>query len=127
MEAQQLKIIESILSDLSLSESTAISAISSTKTKLDELTHLDGNLLIKHLKERQQIAIRPMRGKIIHLLCVLGMIKEDGSMDYHRQDAYIKGIGSRNPKRKALAWLNFKETLSILNQVEAMVRKDLNK
>jgi hypothetical protein len=130
MEAQQKKIIYAILHDINMIDNIGEVIIAATNgdcRKFEELNHLGGNQVIKHLKEVQQAMIKPMRSKIIHYLCVAGFVKSDGTMDYGRQDVFIKSIGSKNPKQKALAWLGYKETLDVLNQVEMMLKKELNK
>lgn len=129
MEAQQKKTIFAIAADIGYQDNISQilqAAIGQTK-KIDHLTHMEANLCIKHLKSIQYNLVQPMQRKVTHLLCLAGMIKEDGKPDYQRQDIFIKTIGSRNPKQKPLKWLGYKETLDVLNQVDVIVKKELNR
>jgi hypothetical protein len=83
--------------------------------------------MILQLQNALEDKCMKMRGKILHLLGVYGMIQANGNLDYNRIDSYIRNIGSNNPKKYPLKWLGTKELLAVLNQVNAMVRKELNK
>lgn len=85
------------------------------------------NLLIKLLDEKEKEKIKKMRSKILHLLGVYGMTNDAGKLDLPRINEFVKHIGSNNPKKKILNFLNYKETHAVLNQVEAIVNKELKK
>lgn len=68
---------------------------------------------------------RKMRGKIIHYLCLMGYTKSDGSADYDRINAYVQGIGSRNPRKVILNFLYEGELQDVLVQVEQRYRKEI--
>ena len=75
---------------------------------------------------------KKMRGKIIHFLCLMGMTKPSTDKsksvaDYDRINAFIQEIGSRNPRGKILNYLYEDELKAVLNQVEAMYRKELER
>lgn len=69
---------------------------------------------------------RKMRGKIIHLLCLIGMTKA-GKPDYDRINEFIVNIGSRNPKKKILNYLYKDELNDVLVQVESMYQNELGR
>jgi len=93
-----------------------------------QLNPLEANLLFVQLKELANKVRRQMAKKIIHGLCLCGMTTERGYPDYERINDFVKNIGSRNPKRKKnIHFLTHEETLAVLNQVQAMTRKELSK
>lgn len=69
---------------------------------------------------------RKMRGKIIHFLCLMGMVKQ-GKPDYDRINEFIINIGSRNPKKKILNYLYHDELQEVLTQVESMYRNEVGR
>lgn len=83
--------------------------------------------LIKKLRKDLEDKVKPIRGKIIYYLCMYGMKTPDDKPDYKRINEFIQGIGSRNPEKRPLYDLWPEEALSILNQVEAMVKKNSRK
>lgn len=90
-----------------------------------EMDNLEALTLIKALEDEREQRSKKMRGKIIHYLCLYGMTREDGSADYPRINKFIREIGARNPKKKNLLYLDPKELLAVLNQVEAMYKREL--
>ena len=130
LERRKVKQIYALLDDLKLKEQKPEMVASITgerTTHVSEMRNGEGNLLIRRLQDMQMDKILPMRKKLIHLLCVYGMTDDDGKGDLERMDAFIKSIGSRNPKKKGLFYLNINETREVLNQVEAMMKKELAK
>lgn len=92
-----------------------------------EMTDQEAKGLIASLQEERTMRIKKMRGKIIHYLCLLGMVYDDGKPNYKRINSFIAQIGSRNPKAKPLYHLSIKETHAVLNQVEAMYKYETKK
>lgn len=130
IERVKVKQIYALLDDLQMKrrkEEMVGIATGQRTTHVSEMGNAEANLLIRRLQDLQQDKIRPMRKKIIHLLCVYGMTDEKGQGDLNRMDEFIKNIGNRNAKRKKLFYLNIHETLQVLNQVEQMVKKELKK
>lgn len=78
----------------------------------------------KFSSEKQLKALRRMRGKVIHYLCLLGYTDDSGQADYGRINEFIVNIGSRNPRRVILNYLYKDELLAVLNQVEAIYKKE---
>ncbi|WP_443937073.1 hypothetical protein [Pedobacter sp. MW01-1-1] len=70
---------------------------------------------------------KKMRGKIIHELCLLGYVDKNGKPDFNRIDRFIVNIGSRNPRKVILNYLYPNELKAVLNQVETMYKKELNR
>lgn len=92
-----------------------------------EMTILQAKHMIMYLEAEKEQRCKKMRAKIIHLLCVYGMTKEDGCADYDRINAFVREIGARNPGKKNLFYLSTHEIHDVLNQVERMVKKELSK
>ena len=127
MDKTQIWLIKSLLEDVSLTSEAAIKARFDNGKKADELTNAETNHLIAWLKQVQQEKIKKPRNKIYHLLCLMGMEDEAGKIDFKRQHAFVQKIGTNNPKQKKIGQLSLKEVLAVLTQVEAMVKKDIEK
>lgn len=127
MDRHQIYLINKILDDLTMKSETAIKSCFGFDKKASILNNRETNELISWLIKVQQEKTTPMRKKVIHQLCLMGMTTESGGIDFERQDNFIKNIGSRNPKRKSLPKMGYKMTLDILNQVDAMLKKDIEK
>jgi hypothetical protein len=132
MTRGQNKVIHGLLAQLTpanqLSECKAdfANTVSQGRTnKTSELTAEEAATLINSLKQERDRRTKPMRGKIIHLLCLMGYTHEDGEADFDRINNFVKNIGKNNPKKKVLYWLTIKETLAVLNQVEAIYKKSI--
>jgi hypothetical protein len=128
LEKVKIKQIYALLDDLKMKhrKEEMVGVITGQRTThISEMANVEGNSLIRRLTDLQQDKIRPMRKKIIHLLCVYGMTKDDGNGDLDRMDEFVMNIGARNPKKKKLFYLSIHETLQVLNQVEQMVKKEL--
>lgn len=93
---------------------------------MNELTNTGLNLLIRKLQQIQEDRKRRMRGKIIYYLCRYGMVLPGDKPDYQRINRYIRNIGANNPREKKLYDLSPEEMRNCLNQVEQMVKKELN-
>jgi hypothetical protein len=130
LERTKVKQIYALLDDLKMKnrkEQMVGVTTGQRTTHVSEMSNAEGNTLIHRLTNLQQERIRPMRKKIIHLLCVYGMTKDDGNGDLDRMDQFVMNIGARNPKKKKLFYLSIHETLQVLNQIEQMVKKELKK
>lgn len=130
LERTKVKQIYALLDDLAMKhcKEDMVGVITGQRTThVSEMSNKEGNTLIRRLTNLQQERIRPMRKKIIHLLCVYGMTKDNGQGDLDRMDDFVKNIGARNPKKKKLFYLNHHETLQVLNQVEQILKKELKK
>lgn len=106
-------------------ESVAMAYSNNRTAKTSELTHVEAEKLIEHLIKQREEKCRPMRAKVIHLMCLMGYVNEKGNADYDRINAFIKNIGSRNPRKKNLYWMNVQTLYAVLNQVQAMYNKSL--
>ena len=89
------------------------------------LQYNEAEQLIRKLKEAREQAVAKTRGKIIHLLCLLGMVREDGTPDYDRINAYVRGVGKNNPQGKNLMYLTPTEMNKVCTQVEAWYKREL--
>jgi hypothetical protein len=90
-----------------------------------DLLYNEAEQLISRLKEEREAAVGKTRGKIIHLLCLLGMVTDDGQPDYPRINSYVQAIGTNNPKRRKLFYLSPKEMNAVCSQVEAWYKREL--
>jgi len=130
MNANQNKVLHSLLAQhgwmdqkVNLVRSVTNGRTASSK----EMNIEEAAELINYLKSELKTRWYPMRNKVVHLLCLYGMTKEDGKPDYYRIDGFIKNIGKNNPKKKKLNYLSVQEVLKVLNQVEVMVNKELGR
>lgn len=94
---------------------------------LKAMTDYQLNNAIKSLQLQQDKAVKKIRGRIIHLLCELGMTTEDDKPDYERIKQYIQNIGKNNPRRATLNYLNQNELKAILKQIEAWANTQVKK
>lgn len=130
LEPSKVKQIYALLTDLKMKhrKEEMVGVVTGQRTThVSEMANPEGNTLIRRLIDLQQDKIRPMRKKIIHLLCVYGMTDDKGQGDLTRMNEFVKNIGNRNPRKKKLFYLNIHETLQVLNQIEQMVKKELKK
>ncbi len=67
------------------------------------------------------------RNKIIYFCRELGMELPDGKGDYERIDAFIQGVGSRNPRKVKLFQLRSSELNVVCSQIEMIYRKEVGK
>ena len=70
--------------------------------RLSEMEDEEIKQLLTHLDTEDKRLRHPMCKKVIHLLCLTGMVKADQSPDYERINDFVQNIGSRNPKAKVL-------------------------
>lgn len=130
MTPGQNKRIHGLLADLRWTEAKEDLVLQFTEERTSRSSEMDVDeaaTLITFLELEKERRCKRMRGKIIHLLCVYGMTKEDGTADYDRINAYVREIGSRNPEKKNLFYLTATQTHDVLNQIESMVKKELSK
>lgn len=127
MDPYKIKQIEKLGADTNIDVQSAIEAVTGRDIEIHLLTNTETNLVMKYLMECQSNKRSTMQRKIIHLLCLYGMTNTAGNPDMTRIDNFIKGIGSRNPKKRKLYSLSVKETLDVLNQVERMIKKEVFK
>ena len=121
-------LINRMCTDLKMELAKVIEiAVNVQTSDLDSLTNTEINLVMKYLQEAQDGKKIVMTKKIIHKLALYGMTDDQGRPNMERIQKFIKGIGSRNPKKKSLFALSASETLSVLNQVSKMVDKEINK
>ena len=130
LDTYKIQLIHILLKDTKLIEvkDKLVTEFSAGRTThVSDMSNSEANLLINHLNKAKEERVVRMRKKIIHLLCIFGMTNDKGQPDLDRIQAYIKGIGSRNPKKRGLYQLSTVEIRSVLNQVEQMVNKTLAK
>jgi hypothetical protein len=130
LETSKIQLIYILLKDTKLIEikdKLVIEFSAGSTTHVSDMSYTEANLLIKYLQDAKEERIVRMRKKIIHLLCIFGMTNAQGQPDIDRIQRYIRGIGSRNPKKRGLWQLSVSEMRDVLNQVDRMVNKTLSK
>ncbi len=127
---KQNKIIHALLAELGLKDlkSEMIEGVTEGRsTSSRDLTNKEAIKLINQLTAAKHDLTAKTRAKIIHQLCLMGYVKPDGQADYTRITAFIRGIGSHNPKKKNLFQLSPSEINRVCTQVEQMYRKHISK
>lgn len=92
-----------------------------------EMTNFEAEMLIGQLKARHDDETKAMRGKIIHLLCLMGHTHDDGQANFDSINRFVQNIGNRNPRKVKLYWLKKTECQAVLNQIETMYAKELQR
>lgn len=92
-----------------------------------DLTFNEAGEILEHLRAERNSRTKGMRGKVVHYLCLLGMVKGDGAPDYDRINGFIRGIGKNNPGKRSLINLRIDECRLVLNQVEVMYKNTVRK
>jgi hypothetical protein len=92
-----------------------------------ELTDRELRCLIGELLAREERECKAMRGKVIHLMCLLGYVNGSGNADFMAINASIAAIGTNNPRKAELFGLRKSELRAVLNQVEMRYKNGLRK
>lgn len=96
-------------------------------TSSKDLNNVEVEAMLRYLQDEHSARCKPMRGKIIHYLCLLGYTVGNNQADWNRINDFIKGIGSNNPRQVQLNFLYYSELPKVVTQVEAMYRKETKK
>ena len=96
-------------------------------TSSKELTAVEATALLRYLQDEHSKRCKPMRGKIIHYLCLLGYVDSNDRPDWDRINAFIVGIGTNNPRKVILNYLYYSELPKLVSQVEAMYKHELKR
>ncbi len=91
-------------------------------TSSKDLAPAEAAGLLRFLADEHNKLCKPMRGKIIHHLCLLGYKDGKGEPDWGRIDGFIEKIGSNNPRQVRLNFLYRSELPAVVTQVEQMYR-----
>ncbi len=83
-----------------------------------DMTGHEAAKLLHWLRNEEDRLMKPSRGKVMHLLGLMGYTKLDGKLDFDRINAFVKGIGSNNHHQKDLFKLNRTELNRVVTQVE---------
>jgi len=120
--SKQIGMIHGLLAKINWLENKHwhIQQITGKKMGFELLTVSDGSKIIEVLQYNLKIKGKKTRGKIIHYLCLAGMVDKKGSADWNRINAFIQGIGSNNPKKRRLHELGLNELNAVCTQVEQL-------
>jgi hypothetical protein len=131
MHSTQNKALHALLSQLGWMDKKRDLVYGATRGRTDQSSELsieEADILIGRLREEVKGRGEPMRKRVIHLMALMGYTKEDGRPDYVRIDNFLTTrTGARNPKKKALAYLNLKELHACLQQIQTIYRYYLKK
>lgn len=123
----QNRALHSLLSQLNLLDQKAdlIEQYTDGRTRSSrEMSEREAEALVSALKQEKERQTKKSIAKAIHLLCLLGYVRGNGDPDYGRINTFIQNIGSNNPHRKTLHYLNRKELNAVVTQIEAMYKKE---
>ncbi len=120
-----------LLKELGMSDDekqTMVASFSNGRsTSSKDLTAVEVEAMLRYLQDSHSARCKPMRGKIIHYLSLLGYVDGQNRPDWNRINDFIKGIGSNNPRQVQLNFLYYSELPAVVSQVEQMYRKELKK
>jgi hypothetical protein len=91
-----------------------------------ELYDYECEQLNRELQRRWDLLTLKTRNAILHYMALLGY-EYNGKPDYRRIDEFIKNIGARNPKKKALNALDRKELNEVCTQIKAMYEHEMKR
>ncbi|SHJ75437.1 hypothetical protein SAMN02745146_0078 [Hymenobacter daecheongensis DSM 21074] len=123
----QNKLLHLLLTQCELEhmKETLVSSFTDERsTSSTDLTEHEAGCLICYLQDEHNQKCKPMRGKVIHYLCLLGYVDDHGKADWARIDNFIVNIGSNNPRRVRLNFLYRSELPKVVSQVEAMYKHE---
>lgn len=126
IEAAQRKKLHALLNALALMPQKAelVSAWTNRRTASSaEMLYHEAYMLITELEKQQDDATKAMRGKCIVMLKKLGYVDALGNPDWLRINAYIKKIGTNNPRKVQLSYLYRSELTKVLTQLTIRVKK----
>ena len=92
-----------------------------------DLTPAEVAGLLHYLQAEHAKRCQPMRGAVVHYLCLLGYVDGNLQRDYDRINAFVVGMGSNNPRKVILNYLYCSELPKVVTQVKAMYKKELNR
>jgi hypothetical protein len=131
MTQQQIRVYYALAKELSFPNDMkfemALAWSNKRTSSLSELTNTEALAMFQHLQGLVEEAKKLYRGKIIYLLCQVGMVDASGKADFERINHYIKNIGTANPRQVVLAWCYKSELITILKQVEMYHKSFLKK
>lgn len=130
MDPRKNKHLHALLSQLNLLEMKAdmVRRFTGGRTiSSKDMTPAEVEAMIRVLEGEREDRCKKMRAKVIHYLCLYGMTLENGDPDFPRINHFIENIGSRNPGKKKLLFLGPRELHAVLNQVEMIYKKQLQK
>lgn len=87
-----------------------------------DLTVLEAKQLIQHLENQNNEKCLQTRKNIAHYLALEGFVTDENKPDYDRINKFIVNIGSNNPKKKELLFLNPSELNKVCTQVIEMYK-----
>ncbi|HMN89787.1 MAG TPA: hypothetical protein PKD70_11190 [Saprospiraceae bacterium] len=127
----QIKRLHALLNELNLinNKQEMILAASGGRTSSSKgLTEQEAQFLIESLQAEKDNTVGRMRKKIIHLLCLLGYVMDDGQPNMRRIQHFVQHrTGQNNPKKNLLHKLTVKEAIKVLNQVTVFYNKELKR
>lgn len=131
IQPAQLRRFYFLLNSLGIIEQKKELVLSASQGRTDSTTKLtepEAASLIESLNQEYLSSLKKVRGKILHLMCLMGYTDSNNSPDYNRINAFVRNrTGHRNPLKKNLIKLDKKELIAVCNQVEAMYHNQLKR
>jgi hypothetical protein len=123
----QLHALLTKLEIMHLKPQIVASATGQRTSTVTEMTDLECKRLIGSLQADEEREMKPMRGKLIHLLCLLGYVNTFGNADFDRINAFVQQIGTNNPRKQKVFGLTKSELRAVLNQVTVRYKATITK
>jgi hypothetical protein len=131
MNTKQNTRYRRLLNELGITEDAKRAMLASftagRSTSSKDLTDVETEAMLRYLQDEHSLRCKPMRGKIIHYLCLLGYVVGNNQPDWNRINDFIKAIGSNNPRQVQLNFLYYSELPKVVSQVEAMYKHELKR
>lgn len=125
IQNRQLHTLLSQLGLMEVKKDLIEGATGGRSTSSTDLYAGEAKALISRLQTQREVAIAKTRGKIIHLMCLLGYVTEEGQPDYTRINQWVKNCGKNNKQGKQLSYLTISEMNRVCTQVQAWYKKEI--
>lgn len=118
------KLLQECGMDEEVKQSLVYQFTDERSTSSKDLSPVETTALLRYLQDEHSARCKPMRGKIIHYLCLLGYTIGPNQPNWGRINDFIKAIGRNNPRQVQLNFLYYSELPKVVSQVEAMYRNE---
>lgn len=125
----QNRALHQLLNQLGLMDNKALIILNLTQQRTGsskELSVDEANTLLKSLGDELDQRTGPTRRKILHLMALLGYVRQDGTIDYPAIDNWVRTkTGEANPRKVGLKALDIQEINRVCTIVEAWYKNTL--
>lgn len=131
LDSQTNRLLHGLLNELEIDAQGKLERVSywtnARTTSSAEMDVIEAKKLISDLQTQVSQRKKDLMRKAVRLLDVLGYKLPSGGMDWPRINAYIKGIGSRNPRKVPLNWLRANELRAVVQQLQQRATAEAKK